>query len=97
MKVLGGSLLAAHCPAAAGSIHAQIGNAQSALNWSLRDRDILDIGEIDGHFSHSCDTIANAQTAVGHYVPAFLELKADDGEHEQINQHKNYQGGNGNQ
>lgn len=73
--------------AATSGVHAQVGEAEGALNRSLRDGDVLDVGEGDGHFPNDHDAFANAQAAVGDDVPPLLEIQPNQrqGEEAQCN------------
>src|SRR6267378_6285369 len=59
-------------------IHAQIEDSKKALHRPLRNRNVLDVGEIDCHFADRHDAFADAQTAVGSDVPALFEVQAHD-------------------
>src|SRR5436309_1929070 len=73
----------AHLAPAASSIDAQIGHAEETLNGALRDGDVLDVCEGDGHFLDGKDAFAHAEAAIGDDVPALFVIEAENGQNEQ--------------
>ena len=65
-------------PAARG-LHLHVGNAEQALERTLRDGHLLKVGKAHGAFLNREQTRANTQAAVGDDIPAQLELEPHSG------------------
>ena len=64
----------------AGGLHADIGEAEQALNGALRDGDLLDVGEAHGRLLQAQDAGADAQAAICDDIPVQLEIEAHEDE-----------------
>src|SRR5678815_1805078 len=83
--------VAAAVAAPTGSINPEVGDAEQALDGTLRNGDVLNVGKGDGHLLDFHDAFAHTQAPISHHIPSLFVIKTEKREPKQAleNEDKN--------